>query len=266
MKKFLISTIITLCVTASFGQSKIKQEKTTFDWSPFDISTTSIPVGYKGHDCRSIASILKKQKTEKDEFETTEEYRSRISEISLIPLGKSLSAGDKIAFRVEIDTDYGIKFLADERILFIMSRPEPTTMYVNGKSANWDSVVRFGEKERRYQASNAFGATVTVTRRDIKTCAVAFTNWGYAPHNTIDVVLRDVGSDVARRAKAGVSFLYIGTLQAPFVKEVYESTAPKMDWPLETHWTGDALVMKLEQAWAVEKKTGEVLGKREFLD
>ena len=82
--------------------------------------------------------------------------------------------------------------------------------------------------------------------------------------NGIDVTLFDASSDVARRAKAGVKFFYVGKLQRPFIHAVHESAFATFSSPYKVHWTGDPLVLQLEQAWAVEATTGEVLGKRDF--
>ncbi|MBS7777672.1 hypothetical protein [Acidovorax sp. CCYZU-2555] len=265
MKKVIFLSVLLAGSIGAEAQSG-KAAKAAFDSKPFDTTLEALPVGYRGHDCSAIATVLKKQKTDKDEMETTDEYKARMENMSSIKIGPNLTVGDTIALRAEIEPERGVKYMADARMLYIMSQPQPSMMYVNekGPGSNWVSLARTEGRERRYQASNAYGATVTVTSRNFKTCAVAFTNLGHAAHESIDVYLSDVGADVARRAKAGVSFFYVGKLERPFIKAVYESSLPKIDFPFESHWTGDAVVIRLEQAWAVEAKTGEVLGKREF--
>lgn len=265
MKKAIFLSILAASALSAEAQSG-KATKHAFDSKPFDASLETLPVGYRGHDCAAIATVLKKQKTVKDEMETTDEYKARMESMSSIKLGPNLTVGDTVALRAEIDPERGVKYMADARMLYIMSQPQPSMMYVNekGPSSNWVSLVRTEGQERRYQASNAYGATVTVTSRNFKTCAVAFTNWGQTPHESIDVSLTDAGADIARKAKAGVNFFYIGKLQRPFIRNVNEGTVATISSPYEANWTGDALVLKLEEAWAVEAKTGEVLGKREF--
>lgn len=265
MKKVIFLSLLAASAISAEAQSA-KAAKSAFDSKPFDTSLETLPVGYRGHDCAAIATVLKKQKTGKDEMETTDEYKARMENMSSIKLGPSLTIGDTVALRVEIDSERDVKYMADGRTLYIMSQPQPSMIYVNenGPGSNWVSLVRTEGREKRYQASNAYGATVTVTSRNFKTCAVAFTNLGHSPHESIDVWLTDVGSDIARKAKAGVNFYYVGKLQRPFIRGVHASSVATISSPYESSWTGDALVLKLEQAWAVEAKTGEVMGKRDF--
>jgi hypothetical protein len=265
MKKVIFLSVLALSAICAQAQTG-KATKAAFDSKAFDASLDTLPVGYRGHDCSAIAAVLKKQKTVKDEMETTDEYKARMESMSSIKIGPSLTLGDTVALRVEIHPDIGVKYMADARMLYIMSQPQLSLMYVTekGPGSNWVSLVRLDERQRQYQGSNAYGATVTVTSRNYKTCAVAFTNLGQNPYETIDVTLTDAGPDIARRAKAGVNFFYVGKLQRPFISKVFKVSGATISFPYASMWTGDALVLKLEQAWAVEAKTGEVLGKRDF--
>lgn len=261
MKKVIFLSVLAASALVSQAQTG-NRGKLGFDSKPFDTSLEVLPIGYKGHDCVAIASALRKQKTVKDEMETTREYQARMEAMSDIRLSPDMTAGDTIALRADISPDWDVKYMADARILHIKSKPYPGSIYVNGERTTWDPLVQAEPRVTRYRASNAYGATVTVERKDIKTCAVAFSNLDLSLLQTIDVSIKDVGADVARKAKAGVSFFYVGKLVSPFIHALNESSLPKIDFPFETNRTGDALVIWLDQAWAVESKTGEVLGKR----
>lgn len=263
MKKAIFLTVLAVIAIGAEAQTG-KAPKATFDLKPFDTSLETLPVGYRGHDCSAMASVLKKQNTKKDEMETTDEYVDRMGRMSSIKLSRDMTVGDTVALLADIHSEFDVKFFADARTLYIMSKPYPGKIYVNGESTTWDPLVQTDRRVKNYRASNAYGSTVTVQRTDIKTCAVAFANLNLPVLESIDVVIKDVGADFARKAKAGVSFFYVGKLVTPFIHAVSQSRPPKIDFPFETHWTGDALVIWLEQVWAVEAKTGQILGKREL--
>lgn len=256
---FFVSAIA-ICAQAQ----NIKQPKNGFDLHPFDVTQGKLPIGYKGHDCRSIAAKIKKINLKKDDLETTAEYDLRMSSVSNLALTSSLTAGDLVAFKRGGYLEPNVKYLADDRLLYVEAKPMTHRMVVGENILTWDNINIFSNKDKNYRAANAYGTTVTVTRTDIETCAVAFTNITRGPLDTINVVVSDAPVELARRAKAGVSFFYIGKLEKPFVATVYETRTPKINDPFEVNWRGDALVVKLMHAWVVENKTGEILGTQDF--
>lgn len=260
MRKIIVCAFTVLALNA---HAQKKSLSNIFDGNPFDASLTNLPIGYKGHSCKSISAALKKLKIEKDEFETTADFNSRMAAIQDNKLYSKITAGDLLAFKRGGNQDVSVKYLADDRLLYIEAKPMIHGTAVNGKLLTWDN-INVSSKDSFYRASNAYGSSVTVTKTDLNTCSLAFSNVKIGPLSTIDVVLHDVPPELAKRAKSGVSYFYIGRLEQPFISKIYESTPPKIDWPFETNWRGDALVFKLLHAWVVENKTGEVLGKRDF--
>lgn len=256
-------SLCALAVIALNSHAQKKSESNTFDGNPFDSSLNNLPIAYKGHDCKSISSTLKKLKIEKDEFETTADFDSRIAAIQDKKLYSKISVGDLLAFKRGGNQDVSVKYSADDRILYIEAKPMIYGTVVNGKMLTWDN-INVSSKDSYYRGSNAYGATVNVRKTDLQTCSLAFSNVKRDLLGTIDVVLTDIPPELARRAKSGVSYFYIGKLEQPYIAKVYDSTPAKIDWPFETNWRGDALVFKLMHAWVVENKTGEVLGKRDF--
>lgn len=245
------------------GHAQNKTTKNIFAADPFDTTVNNLPIGYKGHDCKSISSALKKFKLKKDEFETTADFESRMIAVSENKISSKLAAGDLLAFKRGGYQDVTVKYSADDRILSIEAKPMTYSAFVAGRQLTWDN-VNVSRKESFYRASNAYGATVTVTKTDLNTCSLAFSNINTGLFGTIDVVIKDASPELAKRAKSGVSYFYIGMLERPFISNIYESSPPKIDYPFETNWRGDALVFKLLSTWVVENKTGEVLGKNDF--
>lgn len=129
MKKAIFLSVLALSAICAEAQPG-KATKAAFDSKAFDASLDTLPVGYRGHDCTAIAAVLKKQKTVKDEMETTDEYKARMESMSSIKIGPSLTLGDTVALRVEIHPDIGVKYMADARMLYIMSQPQLSLMHV----------------------------------------------------------------------------------------------------------------------------------------
>ncbi|MDL5036817.1 hypothetical protein QRD40_10710 [Comamonas sp. Y6] len=261
MKRILIAAAF-LAAFAANAQSN-KPGKSGFDNSPFDISLEVLPANYRGHDCKRFAAALKAAKLSKDEYETSEQYTLRTDAWKSNALVGNVKPIDSIAFRRDPSLHLEYKYNADEKTLNVWTPEVNKTTAVSGKLSNWDAIDVISQKESSYKAANAYGVTRQVSKTESKVCAIALSGVHYVPFQ-YTLRIENIEPSKAKSIKDNLNIFYVGNIDSPYIGTIYDGTSPSLDIPFETRWTGDAVVMRVKHAWAVDRRTGEVLGKRDF--
>lgn len=268
MKKVMAIAVMAVSVLSVQAQTK-KPGGSAYASESFDAMAETIPVNFKGHDCRVIASALKKLDLKKDEFESSAKYKDRIDSIQGVNFSKNLNLDSILIFKRKGLVNPWTEYNADtEKLTVDLSVRRSSAFAIGSNPAlmDWDSIEISEARPRFYTASNSFGVSVRVEERRFKTCAIAFANKYYGARGGAKIEAGGISPEVARRAKNGVSVFYVGKLAAPYIGHISEPSPPTIDSPVDVNWEGDALVFKLQQVIVADPKTGEILGREQISD
>lgn len=223
---------------------------------PFELSAESLPRGYLGMDPLQIVTVLKSVKSAKSEFETTEAYNNRISQLLKTPLYGSLTVAHTLAFKIpqtlppEFDADKGDISLGlpDDNMLFL------------GKDTDFDlwsyRPVRTVEmSSSSYVASNAFGAKARVLRVRGRVAAVVYK--GYCG-SAVDEKWSASAAD-AKAFKNESGILFVGSLIPPFFSSERDVSAPEFTKPVDTDLIVEGIRFEIREIWYYIPSSGHVV-------
>ncbi|MFL6672898.1 MAG: hypothetical protein ACJ8LG_06380 [Massilia sp.] len=231
---------------------------------PLEPASDSLPSHYLGHDCRSFAKKIASLSAEKGEFETTAAYNERVAAMSNRAVVGETTLADTVGFvpasdAVSMLTD---KYDADRGTLNVSTYWGGGMQMVGTDIVTSTKLTYRPKAHRSYQASNAYGKTVTVESTTYDTCGLAFSNVKYGSYVSSRISEEIIMSpEEARAAKGNIAIMYVGNLTSPFRVEFSDYLKPAIDSPREAAWGGDALVMNLSQIWLFNKETGKVYKK-----
>ncbi len=158
------------------GQGRVTAAKKLYSETPFDSAVERLPANYRGNDPDRIYQLIEKRQDSrtKGEFETTEQYHSRIQRQDGQPLIGSLMMTGLFAFET---AELKFRYDADRGLIKIYV---PTSFAVDDAgqvdSSRVALKVREGVSYRSYPASNAFGATTLVKEKDVKSIELGVLN------------------------------------------------------------------------------------------
>ena len=162
--KFLlfISLILFLLINSPFAKElqnnkRIKSKTNSYDNKSFNLSSEKLPENYLGHDIKRVFATLSKRLTTKGEFETTEEYQTRIKKELGETIYGLLTIDNIYAFKpmVGVDTNYD----ADKQILRATVKPEPIFNPENLRDERLTFTIRIDHQNKGvYVGQNPFGA------------------------------------------------------------------------------------------------------------
>lgn len=256
--KWLVACSIVIAL-ASHAQSK-KQPPPVGSQEPFDVTSTNVGPNFKGHNCTRLVTAAKRLKLSKDEFETTQAYEARVRDSSNLPVFGSLTLGSNIAIKGSTPS---FKYDPENQLLELNYPVLHSKQRVGSESVNWDVIEILSIKESSYIGSNAYGATTRVSKKDSKVCG-AILLWDRSSVHLIRFPLRQVTPDTARELKDNISVFHVGKLAPPFFQEVSSGTTPTRDSPWDWNYSGDGVVMYLNEMWLVNTRTGEVVEKQKY--
>ncbi|MDP5239257.1 hypothetical protein Q9Q94_06935 [Uliginosibacterium sp. 31-16] len=257
------------------------ETKTTKPWEPtaFDESVDRLPPRYPGLDAIKFFEMLKSKlsRLKKGEFETSEEFFLRTEDKSAI--FSPINTADLYAFK--ITDNYSKKYDADSQAYILeetgglnCTETYSTSKYGNAVTCRITTAIHENDS---YEASNAYGASVTVRRtrshwlsvainRDSSVFKEHFTKYKYLPNkhsftDNIPVQLEKAKS----LAQSKISMLFVGRLISPEIIEgrplVLSATISS---PSEIFATEDAIPFDLKKIVYFVTETGEILGQRSF--
>jgi hypothetical protein len=218
-----------------------------------------------------MLSALQGVGSKKGEFETTEQFQSRVGAVAADALARNNLSADDVAITVNIP-DFAIEYNADSKILKVGSKytgllstssiynsssTEKFTYYINAFEGYNDKAIG------SYVGSNAFGVKKQIFKVKANSVGLIVPNlssmgWpgGYGDQT---VTLTGVSPDAAMGAKSNLAVLFVGALQAPYVETGVDNDSPTIQKPLETSTLQRAVRMIPRCTAIVNRKTGEVL-------
>lgn len=272
MKALLIlaAALVATAAVGAPGKSKTKQappaSAKTMDvaqlyaTAPIDPGAEALPASYAGHDCRAVATAVKRLNLAKDEYETTAAHEARTAAVVARPIAGTTTLADHVGFVQEYagviakyDADSGALRLSGYAISSLTSTKPGFAQAVLVKT---DLV-----SESTYSASNAYGKTVEVRKRTLYGCMLALPQLKYGSRLPDFDATIELPADEARKAKENIGVLYVGTLAAPYWAEYVDHSAPTIDSPSEAYWKGDTLILRNAERWIFDKATGRIYQK-----
>jgi hypothetical protein len=160
-----------------------------FSTSPF---SGTLKPGYLGTDAQALYRALKERSklTEKNEFETTDDYLARLKQQRSQPLIGTITVDSPVAFVLRPGSGrLNAQYSADEQKLQIVLAAESAT--IGFSQQDYEKAAyewRATEKSGKYIGQNAFGATAEVVSTDKTHFGLAFAldkslSCWYAPHS-----------------------------------------------------------------------------------
>lgn len=244
---------------------------TDFDTAPFDAKATKLPPHYIGHDPSKVFDVLMEREVQsrKGEFETTADYRKRVSELALSPIGVgAMTEASTFAFPVMIlHTEYD----ADAQILAVYVGVDRTISFSSSlrKRDNIQAVQSTGKAFRKssYAGQNAFGAQTDVVTTGGSYHFLLFPKserfrtegefwWAK------DFVFRlHAPASQAKELKERLQVIAVCRLQSPFTEIESETNKPTLQNPVEETNYRSYLSVSVSEFWLYDPETGKVLEK-----
>lgn len=252
-----------LAASLAIGQQQHEVRARTHLAAPFDVNATALPGGFTGHDCATIARRLAAMQISKDGYESKNEYRDRIDAKLSTPLVGSLTANDPVAFVINLPGE-AVRYDAESKLLLAAFEPQNNVSPPdNGYTKIAGEVLsRRDSKNETYIGANAFGAQTKVTRSKTTVCGVGFQNIGHLKAGFSPYKF-EVSSDgaKARRLRDNLAVLAVGSLAEPYLGRFSYSISPTLSSPWALNLDGEALLMRLDEVWLFDRRSGEILVK-----
>jgi CRISPR/Cas system type I-B associated protein Csh2 (Cas7 group RAMP superfamily) len=251
-------------------QAKEKAIKTKIsEVESFDMAITRLPSNYKGVDYKKFMALYSsKLKTlEKQEFETTNEYESRISNINLVI--DPISLDKKYAFKLPEQT---FKYDADSESYALGDFGN----YSCSPYANQYMTCPIGyivKKEEEYRGGNAYGASAIISKTSgtrfvlsIPTDNPVFTNnftqiTRYQTKNLELSIKVPVEVNKAKKIKnKKIGTIFVGSLvEAVKTKGSGDYSNATIDWPYAYYVDEVGIPFNLEKIIVYLEESGEIL-------
>ena len=264
MKIFSVAFVALLLATTSSAATNTLPLRT-----PCEITDSKVVPGFRGHDTDAVVGKLKRVVTPKDEYESEQAFAERlnrvlkssplaISEGSLCVVDQNLGLGNT-EYDPESETLWVYIFLKHEKSWF------------DGKNIHNDFQIYVSERKRKdssYTGSNAFGASVQVSKVERSATYVSF------DRQETTSVLESAGAVYkddylalplnipAKKAKAlqgAVRVAYRYKLRPPLLGSYQSFELPKLNWPFEREENQTLVAASLTGIIVFDNKNGDVL-------
>jgi TonB family protein len=243
-----------------------------FDTQPFDTSAENLPKRYLGHDLAGLWSALIKQqaKWQKDKYETTAEYQSRLDKLRRQAAYGKVRYGDLLAFAFGNGDQNQLTetYHADLGLLEINFswQWEYRLHDAPCKDCQILQWVSLSKRVAAYVGRTAFNrqARVQVYRNDDYVLGFsgeslrAFPELSDSLGNRRAMFTLRCGPQQARAAKSSLRVLCIGYLAERPAAHDYDNETPEIDDPYDRHNHLNALLFELQEVWLYNFLTGEV--------
>jgi len=192
MKKIIFITItalflqLTLSLDVAHSETKTKKGKAKISSikqsitirylkAPFEPNIEKIPVPFAGHDIETVYKAFdeRKKAEQKDEFESTDQYKQRLSSLSEKPLFASVRQDSILAFVVSPTVTYD----ADSQMLTINLKTSPVWQSVQIDRSKLGLEIKTGEiRKENSIGQNAYGAKIEIEKLYSKEYELAIHN------------------------------------------------------------------------------------------
>ncbi len=273
--RILISMSLLFFFISSFTNAQDVSKIDPIDYSTggFDPSINQLQPKYVGHNLEVVYLMLARLKSiteKKDEFETTSDFKKRSESEFKKPILNSLTLDSIFAFKVKYcNTSYD----ADKQQLTITC--EFFRVYKSFRDnekvpEDLHSIIWKYELINRgsYGGSNAFGATVEVTRHETNRYELVVCNYDDFPTTkssengyervflTVDLNVRQ---EQARIMKSSIATLFISKLTTPFSLKDVDYSPATITSPLSTTTNSFYVFANLIEVWFYDINTGQIL-------
>lgn len=264
--KILTWLILCFCVLILAGWSVAVQTrkqvapKPQFSKTPFDLKANQLPPKYLGHSLIDLWGLMhdRKKLMEKDEYETSEAWQTRVAKLNSKPLVGSLTPHSIFAFRlIGAETSYS----ADAQALTITaSKVEPPVFdSLNEHSlSNLESFLYWYDNisQGSVIGSNAFGVKRRVKVEKETSYYLLFGSGRIGRANTL--TLEEVKPEQAKSIRPLLQMLLICELIAPFTGGDKDETGATIDEPIKTTSLNVYTYVMPLAFWFYNSETGEV--------
>jgi len=245
-----------LLTSAAREPSSKRINENVYSTQPFEIRTENLPPEYRGVDLAQLSGALLdlQSKSNKDEFETTEQYRQRLRTLNSTALLGSLKLDSLYAFSfAPTDTNYD----ADAQILNVLLSANYSGEH---DGFGWNAYRLKGEN---YSAKNALGVEVEVSSEHVLSYYLIIRNaQEFALQRndlwTTFIVKIPIGQEKAKALKSSVRLLFVCSLEAPFLSSRYSRHEPTIRSPYDETMNNEFVYVRLVQLIAYDSTTGLV--------
>jgi hypothetical protein len=261
----LAISVIALCTTHSAGQRG--QSNPGYSTTEINTGAASLPPNFSGNSLAAVYSVMKGRQDEMDkrEFETTDQYKTRIAVTKARPIIGSLGIHNRFAFVLE---DVDAKYDADNHNLHLAIRADYSR--VRSQTAKpiaernltitaMSSLTSQGE----YIGQNAFGAKWRIVRGTEVLWYLECPGDALQQGATVDF---DVALAQAPHYKRNLRFLMIGRLASPYANGSVETTTATIDKPTELTLDERSVYFKPEAWWLYDLSNGRIIHKQSLVN
>jgi hypothetical protein len=130
------------------------------------------------------------------------------------------------------------------------------------KRSDLDKLELFTERKSlgTYEASNAFGVTVTVSKMSIKEISLAFVGNRimYSIKYRFDV---PVTPSEARESNMDIRCMVLFKTSSPYIVDYSQRLSPTIDFHFSSSLEGTAIVGSIKQLWIINQRNGKIYKK-----
>jgi hypothetical protein len=289
MLRILFYLLLLTCVTQSLlPLYAVANSQQLFSQTSFNQTVQRLPYGFEGHDVKSFYhEVNSRRQIQKGEFETTDQFKNRLSLLSAQPLVGNITIHSTLAFV----TDYNLKasYNADEEVMALvlpLRRPSNDRSLSKFDPQLRSVTISSDLKTEYYTATNKFGATLKVERLSGTTYGLIFdiptkSQDLITPSLPVGTVARpNINNDdlwsarlpmniaTAKSVKEKLKLIFICRFKDKDIKDdmlLYASslsTEATFDKPYETNVIQYRLPVILIEIWIADTTTGKIYQKQ----
>ncbi len=236
-----------------------------FAMIPFDTNQVTLPARFLGNDLAGlVAALADSRAKEKNEFETTEQFRRRLAKESTGPIHGSVRVGDLVAFVFD-ELEVGTQYDADVQQFHVSLRLE--SVQQGFEEIEYDSEAlckRTRRQEETYLGTNTFGAAVEVRKVELEFACARFDRSTLLRGTNLRLGSRSLDLRVAvplgeaRQAKDALRVLLVGRLATAITSSGAMRHEPKVDDPQDLTWEYRYIELTPTALWVFNQATGIV--------
>ena len=247
---------------------------------PFDISKTTLPRDFNGHNLKELYQELKRRETTtKGEFETTSQFEQRKRSLEATGLVGDTRANDLFAFVISNapKKERGIQYFSPNQIETKYDADTENMSvssnfglaYIDYDRSKDRGAMTWGEwiiTNEEFTASNAFGAQVKGQRLQVSSYGLMITNprafsikfGGRPPKEAQFVHTMKMDLSTARESKDDLAVLVIGKLARPNTIKGFWTVKPTFSNPKDYSTMFSYVNIEMFEYWIFNRATGQV--------
>lgn len=271
MKKSIVF-LSSLIISSTFISENIafsKVQETPYFYKSFNSNIKKLPANFKGVNPKELYEKLshKKNSSQKSEFETTNEYKTRLIKLNSQAIMGAISNNSLIALSGDLSTsNFDSTYNADTKVLNIKISLNSVIKEYEYELSKKSFLLNSKTSTDYYKASNSYGATVEVEKIYYWTNEVDILNWKDFIQNKEEDISTNIPMQInsAKKLKEDTdsfAFLFIGKLGSPSSFSGFRSKDPKIDDPVEILRHMEYISLNLSEIWLYQKSSGTIIAK-----